>query len=185
MKGANGIWSYLNAKLLLLLLILILPSLSIADEKQDSVVTGFYNNYVSALIGDKDCRNLRTSIDDTFLIEFPDAMDSDEGTFMTNATPNTSLYFQVKSGKVVSFSVENGLMVTPSNNDIETSYFCIISAAQSALYSKVNRGEINKNTKSLYVLYRTNKQASEERELYKHSFTVDEANLVYKFVRKG
>lgn len=177
--------SYMSCiNLLLVSVMAFLAFPSIASNKQEDVLHDFYNSYVKSLLDDEACRNLRGLSDDAFLLEYPEIISSDDGIYMTNATANTSLYFQVKDGKVINFSVENGLMVSPPNEVMGETYFCIISSAQSALHPEIKKEVISELTRKLYHDYKTNGASSKSSELYTHSFAVKDSMLVYKFVNK-
>ncbi|CAI2121963.1 Uncharacterised protein [Serratia fonticola] len=167
-------------RLLVLSLFSVYAVTAIGVTKEISVVENFYHSYITALMKDESCRNLHASMDDAFLLEFPEVMDSDEGTYMTNATANTALYFQVKNETVVNFSVENGLMASPSSNDVKNSYFCVIFSAQSALHPSLNRNVLQKNTSKLYSEYERDGKSSSVDGGYKNTFSVDDSRLIYK-----
>ncbi|MGK0684484.1 hypothetical protein ACSFC0_03665 [Serratia marcescens] len=158
---------------------------SFATIKKDSVLDDFYSSYVISLLKNESCRNLHGLPDDTFILEYPESISSDDGTYMTNATANTSLYFQIKDGKVINFSVENGLIESSSNSLTKESYFCVISSAQSALFHNAKHETMSDLTRKLYETYESGGRSLISADLYEHSFSNNDSTLVYKLVNKS
>lgn len=107
-----------------------------ALRKNNDPVHDFYKSYVLSLINNNDCRNIQVYKNDSFLLDFPEAIDSDKGIYMTNATPNTDIIFYNQGNNINQADVSNVIMSSSPKDETKNSYFCVIYAVQSALYSK-------------------------------------------------
>lgn len=184
MKKINLLCNSFNIVICGFFILAVFSTPSFATIKKDSALEDFYSSYVVSLLKNESCRNLHGSPDDAFLLEYPEAISSDDGTYMTNATANTSLYFQIKDGKVINLSVENGLIDPSTNNNTLKTYFCVISSAQSALFHNAKNETMSGLTRKLFEKYKSSGHSLSSTDSYEHSFLNNDSILVYKLVGK-